>query len=264
MVNAKVYLLDNGRLELDEAWLVAGLNTGTVENKNPPAKWIEVPTYTVLVDHPEGIVHFDLTCNPRAMIDQWPDWYKRTFPYRFTEDQKIESYYKKLGLKPSNITMIVLSHLHADHCGNLDLFKNTTVPVLVHEEELKHAYYATAIGLRGGYVRKDFDIPGLQLESVNPPELGIEVLKDVWVYHMPGHTPGLLILVVHLDKEGTLIFPSDACFDKRNFGPPPILAGSLWNGPLWLNSIERMRIMTRAHKAKMMFSHDMASFQTYK
>ena len=37
----------------------------TVENKNPENQWVTVPTYTVLVEHPDlGYVLFDGTCHP--------------------------------------------------------------------------------------------------------------------------------------------------------------------------------------------------------
>ena len=58
----KLFVLDNGTLELDMAWLVLNPKPATVDNKHPQADWVTIPTYTVLVEHPDlGWVLFDLS-----------------------------------------------------------------------------------------------------------------------------------------------------------------------------------------------------------
>jgi metal-dependent hydrolase (beta-lactamase superfamily II) len=37
-----------------------------------------------------------------------------------------------------------MGHLHLDHAGGLEHFRSTNVPIYVHEEEFKHACWATA------------------------------------------------------------------------------------------------------------------------
>jgi hypothetical protein len=45
----KLFVLDNGRLDMDLAWMILNPKTGTVDNKHPQADWISIPTYTVLI-----------------------------------------------------------------------------------------------------------------------------------------------------------------------------------------------------------------------
>ena len=37
-----------------------------------------------------------------------------------------------------------MGHLHLDHAGGLENFRNTNIPVYTHEIELKHAFYSVA------------------------------------------------------------------------------------------------------------------------
>jgi N-acyl homoserine lactone hydrolase len=50
----KVFILDNGWLECNANWMVAMLVVGTKGNPHPQARWIKIPVYAVLIDHPEG------------------------------------------------------------------------------------------------------------------------------------------------------------------------------------------------------------------
>ena len=50
----KVYVLDNGWLECDANWMVAFSSLATLQDKGCTHKWIKIPVYAVLIDHPEG------------------------------------------------------------------------------------------------------------------------------------------------------------------------------------------------------------------
>ena len=58
----KVYILDNGWLECDANWMVAMSVVGTKGNPHPQARWIKIPVYAVLIDHPEGKFLYDTGC----------------------------------------------------------------------------------------------------------------------------------------------------------------------------------------------------------
>ena len=52
--DTRVYILDNGHVECDANWMVAGTVVATEKVKNPPAKWIQIPCSAALIDHPDG------------------------------------------------------------------------------------------------------------------------------------------------------------------------------------------------------------------
>jgi glyoxylase-like metal-dependent hydrolase (beta-lactamase superfamily II) len=111
----------------------------------------------------------------------------------------------------------------------------------------------------GAYVKADLEIPPDKLHFVDGDTRlseGIELIS------LPGHTPGILGLMVHLEKEGTLIFPSDALYTQDNYGPPTKMSGIVYDSVAFRESIEKIRAFQKKYNAKIMFSHDMPLFKT--
>lgn len=102
------------------------------------------------------------------------------------KDAAILGYLKKIGGKPSDITQVLITHLHLDHTGNLRRIIEAT-----KARSFAHWVEADFIALRPPY-----DGPGM------PPKEAVEVdvrFKDgdsidagrgLVAYHSPGHTPG--------------------------------------------------------------------------
>ena len=120
----RLYILDNGWLECDANWMVAMSVCGTLENKTPRIKWIKIPVYTVLLDHPSGKILYDTGCHPDAMTGYWPPGLKSIFPYYHNDNQLLLKQLHLTGTVPEEIRTVILSHLHLDHAGNAHLFKH--------------------------------------------------------------------------------------------------------------------------------------------
>jgi glyoxylase-like metal-dependent hydrolase (beta-lactamase superfamily II) len=237
----KVYILDNGYLECDANWMVSGTVVGTRQNKNPQTKWIKIPTYAVLVVHPEGNILFDLGTHPDTN-EKYPGA-AELFPYYHDSKQLFESQLKLAGVKPTDISTVVLSHLHFDHCGNLHLFDHAEI--YLHPTELAAN-------------------PEIEIKKPHPVDKDFEILPGIEVITLPGHTAGLLGLVVHLMEDGTLIFPADAVYTSANYGPPPRASGIVYDSLSYFKSIEKIHNLEKKHKAKVMFAHDMPFFEKIK
>lgn len=54
------------------------------------------------------------------------------------------------GHKLEDVKAVVIGHLHLDHAGGLENFRNTGIPIYVHEEEYKYACWAAATKREGG------------------------------------------------------------------------------------------------------------------
>jgi N-acyl homoserine lactone hydrolase len=259
----KLYILDNGWLEGDSNWIVAMSTVGTLENKTPPTKWLSIPVYCVLIDTPEGKILYDTGCHPEAMRGYWPQNLRSIFPYFYNGNQLLAKQLELAGTAPEQIKTVVLSHLHLDHAGNAHLFRQAEV--YVHKKDYEYAKHLVASSPNpadhGAYVKADLDIPPDKLHFIDGDlrfSDGIELIS------LPGHTPGILGLVVHLENEGTLIFPSDALYTKENYGPPTKMSGIVHDSVAFRDSIEKIRAVQKRYNARIMFSHDLLLFKTLK
>ncbi len=106
-------------------------------------------------------------------------------------------------LEGKRIDAIFLSHLHYDHCINVELFKEAKV--LVSEEELNYALSGKYEDVGDPFV--PFPIVKSFIERANPVSDGDEVLEGVKAVSLAGHTPGSYGLL--LEEEGVL-FAGDA------------------------------------------------------
>jgi N-acyl homoserine lactone hydrolase len=113
----------------------------------------------------------------------------------------------------------------------------------------------------GAYVKADLDIPADKLHFV---DRDIRLSDGIELISLPGHTPGILGLIVHLKDEGTLIFPSDALYTRENYGPPTKMSGIVYDSVAFRDSIERIRALQKKYDAKIMFSHDLPVFKSFK
>ena len=101
-----------------------------------------------------------------------------------------------LPLDPQALDAVFISHLHYDHCQNIDLFAN--VPLLVSERELRYV-------LEGEYEeRGDPYVPAAMILSLKDRFQtvldGSEIFPDVRVVALPGHTPGQAGLFLSREK----------------------------------------------------------------
>lgn len=259
----KVYILNNGWLECDPNWMVAFSSLATLQDKECMHKWIKIPVYTVLIDHPSGKILYDLGCHPDAMNGYWPQGLVSVFPYYYNDDQKLVDQLALTNTRPEDIKTVVLSHMHLDHAGNIHLF--THADVYVHKKDFE--YGQTLVHLspnpakHGAYVKADLEVPVKQFHLV---EEDFELVPGVEIITLPGHTPGLLGVVVHLEKEGTMIFPQDALYTRENYGPPAKASGIMYDNLAFFKSVEKVRKLEKKYNAKVMFSHDIEFFETMK
>jgi len=125
---------------------------------------------------------------------------------------------RSLGLDPASVDVLVLTHLHFDHCANIDLFPRARV-VLARAE---HAYVAggayAATGDVGIFAAA---LHVLKKRDVQLIEGEIELTPQIRLLLTPGHTPGSLSLLYRRAGVSTLAC-ADLVKNAREFleGPP--------------------------------------------
>jgi N-acyl homoserine lactone hydrolase len=253
----KLYVLQLGFMEMDNAWLILNYSAATVDEPNKPAQWIRVPILSFLIVHEQGTILFDTGCDPRGMAEQWPEYTRSHFPFYQTEEDHIENRLAQLGYKVSDIDYVVASHLHYDHAGNVKIFKKSKV--LVNKNELAHALTTTHIKpqFNTAYSKYDINVEGIRWQ---PVEDDFELMPGIEVVNLEGHSAGILGLIVNLEKTGTVICPSDALYSPLNYGPPARLPGSIYDSLGFYRTVDKIRRLQKKHNAKILYSHNLEQY----
>ncbi|MFB6165685.1 MAG: N-acyl homoserine lactonase family protein [Haloarculaceae archaeon] len=263
MVDVNIEVLHRGGLECDLNYLIEGNTLGTHDEPNPDTDYVEIPVWNLVIDHPEGTILWDTGNHEEALDGHWPEGLKQAFYPHDVREHALEDDLEEAGYSINDIDYVFQTHLHLDHAGGLHHFDGTDVPVFVHEEEVKFAYYSakTPKG-SGAYVLGDFD-----------HDLNWQILhrdrethfEDVEFIRLPGHTPGLTGTMIHVDGTGTVVFAGDEIYQSENFeSETPLGAGLLWSHQHWFESLQRLKELEREHDAEVVYGHDPEQFELIK
>lgn len=140
---------------------------------------------------------------------------------------------KKLNINIKDIDMVFISHLHYDHCCNIELFDSAKI--MVSQRELDYVLTGEYKGNDDPYVPwavvKYFSD---RLQTVND---GDEIAKGVNAMLLPGHTPGSTGLLLENEK---ILFAGDAVKNAWDFThaiPPK----AIYDRKKGLNSYDSIR-----------------------
>lgn len=251
----KVHVLRTGTLQGDLGWLISkgGLTLINKFQKEETHRWADIPTHCVLIEHPEGRMLWD-TGVPRNWETHWVDGgFQDMFPVKEDVEAQegwLDSGLAQLELTPEDIDLLVLSHLHYDHTGNVRVFDNGKTRIIAHNDEL--AGVKTFDGpVDGAHLASEYT--GVNIEGTAGD---VEILPGVTLISTPGHTWGTMSLMVDLPNDGTKIFTSDAIYLRESYGPPAAGSPIVWDNRKWLESVEKIRTIADRTGAEIIFGHD--------
>jgi glyoxylase-like metal-dependent hydrolase (beta-lactamase superfamily II) len=214
-----------------------------------------------LIEHPKhGLILYDVGAAPNAP-ELWGEQLSDVFPRTHYEDEnRLDRALQAVGYDIADIKAVILSHLHIDHAGGLEFFRNTDVPVYVHEEELKHAFYSVATKEDlGPYLPHYLDF-GFNWKALNDAE--VELFEGISLYHTPGHTPGLMVMQVELKNAGPFFFMSDMFFIRENFDGRA-LGWLMRDHVAWHRSRKKILRIVEMRHPNLVFGHDLEVFQSF-
>jgi len=193
----KMHLLSGGRLRMRRGIYYPGAAR---------EETMEMPVSCTLLKHPQGLVLFDTGCHPSVINDAEARWgsLARFMTPIFAEPDTLISQLPLAGVTPEDIDVVVCSHLHPDHCGCNVFFPNATVMAQAAEVAAARANNAA----RQGYLAVEWENPA-RLEAIEGTR---DLFGDgrITLLHMPGHTPGMMVAHVVLDRDGPFVLASDA------------------------------------------------------
>ena len=258
----KFYILNMGYMRTDKNNLVGCATVGTYDNPHVDNAWIKSPAMAFVIDTGKELILYDTGSHPDAMKGHWPKHLQQTYPMYQKEEERLENQLALIGLKPENINTVILSHMHLDHAGGIYLFPHADV--YVPKQDFMTAqttvHLSSDSSTHGGYVKGDLDVIVKQYHLV---ENDFEIVPGVEVINLPGHTPGLLGLLIHLDG-GSYILPQDSVYTSEIYGPPARMSGLLYDSLSFFKSIEKVRKLEKNYNAKVIFAHDENFVETLK
>ncbi|TYL40370.1 MBL fold metallo-hydrolase [Natronococcus pandeyae] len=259
MVDATVTPIERGTITTDFNHILEGHTMGSAADPDPETTMGDGPVYNLVIDHPEGTILWDTGSHPDADSGHWPDELYAAFEH--TGLRPLEDDLESAGYDVSDIDCVIQSHLHLDHAGGLYAFEGTDVPIFVHEEELKYAYYSAKTDAGSdAYVPGDFD-RDLNWEIVHGEHE--QHFRDLEFVHLPGHTPGLLGIRLELDDAGTVFVAGDQAYVRANYEDEHPMGGSLlWSKRAWLESLRFLKEEERRYDAQIICGHDAEDLET--
>lgn len=185
-------------------------------------QWTEpVPIYAFAIEHAEGVIVVDTGETART---SYRDYFPRWHPYfRFGlrewvgPDEEIGPQLERLGIRASDVRMVVLTHLHTDHAGGLHHFPHNEIVLSRVEAEI-------ASGVRGrlrGYPTNRYpawlepkivDLPPVPYGPF-PQSLPLTRAKDVVLVPVPGHTLGQMGVVVE-ERDHRVFLAGDTSYTQ--------------------------------------------------
>jgi N-acyl homoserine lactone hydrolase len=186
----------------------------------PVRDMLEVPIVAFLVEHPSaGALLVDTGLHPTVAHGGLSRSFGRIAALGFKDlkmrpEQALSAQLQEHGIAPSEIALIVMTHLHVDHAGALEQFPGATVAMSKREWEqfggALDGYNPAQLDAPVAYRTLDFDTDGV-------PAAGFEQTLDLFedgsvrAVHTPGHSPGHLSLILRL-AGGEALLTGDAIF----------------------------------------------------
>ena len=179
--------------DMPKCFLTNQLGWGEVVPRVSYSWYIEGPDKKILVD-----------TSSRAQLLRMTPWTNLATP-----EEKL----KEFGLKPSDIDIVIVTHLHCDHIGYASIYSQAKFYLQKREYDFaRHPHPAYA----HFYDTRLFE--HLDLELIEGDE---EIVKGVKTMFTPGHTPGGQSVLVETNKGIAGI--TGFCCIALNFEPPVAL-----------------------------------------
>jgi N-acyl homoserine lactone hydrolase len=214
---------------------VVRLHLGRVNSKRRP---FDAPVHGFILKHPSAgaiLVDTGIGDPPEELIRYWD-----------IVNEQMVAVLAEHSLVPSDVKLVVNTHLHWDHCGQNAVFRHA--PFHVQRRELERARAEETL------TSEWFDFTGARFELLDGEA---EVAPGVRVVPTPGHTVGHQSVVV-TQPGGEDLFIGDAAYTKdvfENFEQLPVerLTGQAADVDAWRESLRHVNSLA---PGSIHFCHD--------
>ena len=227
----------------------------------PDARDIHIPINMWILDHPKGLVVYD-TGNNAAISDgnckkHWAEGLCDFLKPSQTKADQIDQQLVKLGYKTDDVKIVITSHSHLDHIGNIEMFPKAIH--VIQKKELYQAWWPEKFQRTGAHVIADYD----DARDFTYFELDgdYDLFGDgsVVVLSTPGHTLGHQSIKVRLPETGTVILSQDAIWMEENL--EGYVAGLNYSVLDYTSSVNRLKMISQIEDAEIWMGHSDKQFK---
>jgi len=187
----------------------------------------EWPVHGFVVTHPGGAVLVDTGCGgPDEWLNDWR-----------VVNRSAADALAGLDMTPSDIGLVINTHLHFDHCGQNAVFSHAACAV--QRTELDRAKRES---------RELYDWFGFMDARWELLDGDTEIVPGLSVITTPGHTVGHQCVVVS-SADGQDLLIGDAAYTPRQFAGPPdedLPPGQAADPVAWRGSLGRIKSLAPA------------------
>ena len=221
----KMDLLPFGYTE-EVKWSDGSVSDGVL--KPVPIWYIETPDARIVVD--TGF-HDAVKVSDMRLSQGMPSYMRRP------PEWEVPAALATVGVRPEDVDIVILTHLHYDHCGSNRLF--TKAQFYAHKAEIALALAPPAWAQH--YLADHADHIIDIRDRLHPLEDLHTIVPGVWTWRAGGHTPGSIIVMVESDK-GPVAIMGDVMHDYvnlENWWPGP--GNNFWNLDELVSAYSRVR-----------------------
>jgi N-acyl homoserine lactone hydrolase len=177
---------------------------------------IELPIIAWLVETAETKIMVDTGTNGP---EETAEYHK---PLIRKREQELPYLLKKLGVDPGEISTVILTHLHWDHCYNNRLFPRAQF--IVQRAEIRYAIAPLPPHVHA------FDLPPIVETKYTVISGDKKIIDGVTILLTPGHTPGSQSVLLESEKRRILIGGDTMpLYENWNDNPVPVPSGIFVN-----------------------------------
>ena len=222
---------------------------------------IMIPINMWIIDHPMGLIVYD-TGNNVAISDgnctsHWNEGFCGLLQPSQTRADVIDKILERVGFSVGDVKIVITSHSHLDHIGNIEMFPDAIH--VIQKKELYQAWWPEKFQRGGAHVMADYD----DARDFTYFELNgdYDLFGDgsVVVVSTPGHTLGHQSVKVRMNDTGTVILTQDAVWVKENLEGHP--AGLNYSILDYTNSVNRIKMIRDIENAQIWMGHSMEQYE---